>query len=228
MSPVCWSRFAGVRRRASSAASTRKLADTPTLYHINIIPDAPFLVVPESTSERREYVPIGWLEPPIIPSNLVPIIENATLADFALLTSAMHMAWLRLVGGRLKSDYRYSIGIVYNTFPTPPGYSSADSQDFPKLEAAAQGVLDARSNHPGATLENLYDPDLMPPDLRRAHQKLDRETDWLYKRSGFTSERERIEHLLALYEQAQARLQIDKAKKPRRRRTPKPPAARTR
>ena len=217
--PLTKQRIAAVRefRQKSTRAATRKLADTPTLYDINVIPDAPFLVVPESTSERREYIPIGWLEPPTIPSNLVKSLQDATLTDFGLLTSAMHMAWLSQIGGRLKSDYRYSIGIVYNTFPTPPEYASAGGQDFPDLEAAAQDVLNARSNHPGATLENLYDPDLMPPDLRRAHQRLDRETDRLYKRSGFTSERDRFEHLLALYEQSQARL-ITSGSKPARRR----------
>ncbi|MDE0004875.1 MAG: hypothetical protein OXQ29_19465, partial [Rhodospirillaceae bacterium] len=113
-------RIAAVRtyREASRSLPTRKLAATPTLYHVNVIPKAPFLVIPEVSSERREYAPIGWLEPPTIPSNLVRVLENATLADFALLTSAMHMAWLRCIGGRLKSDYRYSIGLVYNTFPT--------------------------------------------------------------------------------------------------------------
>ncbi len=109
-------RIAAVRayREASKSAPTRKLAATPTLYHVNVLPTAPFLVIPEVSSERREYAPIGWLEPPVIPSNLVRILENATLVDFALLTSAIHMAWLRHIGGRLKSDYRYSIGLVYN------------------------------------------------------------------------------------------------------------------
>ena len=110
-------RIAAVRayREDSKSAPTRKLAATPTLYHVNVIPTTPFLVIPESSSERRDYAPIGWLEPPTIPSNLVRILNNATLTDFALLASAMHMAWLRHIGGRLKSDYRYSIGIVYNT-----------------------------------------------------------------------------------------------------------------
>ncbi len=111
-------------RQASKRKSTLKLADTPTLWQVNVVPTAPFLVIPEVSSERRDYVPIGWLEPPTIPSNLVRVLENATLADFALLASALHMAWLRHVGGRLKSDYRYSISLVYNTFPTPP--ESAD------------------------------------------------------------------------------------------------------
>ena len=94
-------RIAAVRayRQASNSKPTQKLSETPTLYHVNVVPTAPFLVIPEVSSERREYVPIGWLEPPVIPSNLVRVLENATLTDFALLTSAMHMAWLRHVGG---------------------------------------------------------------------------------------------------------------------------------
>ena len=160
-------RVAAVRRyrEASKSKPTQKLAETPTLYHVNVLPAAPFLVIPEVSSERREYVPIGWLEPPVIPSNLVRVLENATLADFALLTSAMHMAWLRHVGGRLKSDYRYSIGLVYNTFPTPPG-----SSDRSKLELLAKAILAARAVHPDATLADLYDPDLMPLNLRRSHK----------------------------------------------------------
>ena len=190
-------RIAGVRtfREESKSTQTQKLAATPTLYHVNVVPTTPFLVIPESSSERREYAPIGWLEPPTIPSNLVRILSDATLSDFALLTSAMHMAWLRYIGGRLKSDYRYSIGIVYNTFPTPPEGVSLSS-----LKRMAQAVLDARADHPGATLAELYDPDLMPPNLRRVHRALDRAVDRLYRRTGFHSERERVEHLFALYE----------------------------
>ena len=190
-------RIAAVRafRQASKRKSTLKLAETPTLWQVNVIPTAPFLVIPEVSSERREYAPIGWLEPPVIPSNLVRILQNATLANFALLTSSMHMAWLRHIGGRLKSDYRYSIGLVYNTFPLPP-----KDTDLSRLERLAKSVLDARAAHPGATLANLYDPDLMPPDLRRAHQALDRAVERLYRRGGFASERARVEHLFMLYE----------------------------
>ena len=208
-------RVAAVRRyrEASKSKPTQKLAETPTLYHVNVLPTAPFLVIPEVSSERREYVPIGWLEPPVIPSSLVRVLENATLADFALLTSAMHMAWLRHVGGRLKSDYRYSIGLVYNTFPTPP----ADA-NLSKLEPLAQAVLDARAAHPDATLADLYDPDLMPPNLRRAHQAIDRTMDRLYRRTGFASERERVEHLFMLYEKMRAPLEALMKAKPKRRR----------
>ena len=190
-------RIAAVRayREASKSAPTQKLAETPTLYHVNIVPTAPFLVVPKVSSERREYVPIGWLEPPTIPSDLIFVLRDASLADFALLTSAMHMAWLRHIGGRLESRYRYSIGLVYNTFPLPPA-----DVDPSKLEPLAQAVLDARAAHSDATLADLYHPDLMPPNLRRAHQALDRAVDRLYRRSGFASERERVEHLFMLYE----------------------------
>ncbi len=182
-------------RQKSKRKSTLKLAEIPTLWQVNVIPTAPFLVVPEVSSERREYVPIGWLEPPVIPSNLVRILENATLSDFAILTSAMHMAWLRHVSGRLKSDYRYSIGLVYNTFPIPHEDSNLQS-----LNPLAQAVLDARAAYPEATLADLYDPDLMPPDLCKAHQALDRAVDRLYRPKRFVSERERVEHLFVLYE----------------------------
>ena len=202
--PLVRERIAAVRayRESSKSAPTRKLAATPTLYHVNVIPTAPFLVIPQVSSERREYAPIGWLEPPVIPSDKLRLLMDASLADFALLTSAMHMAWMRAITGRMKSDYMYSVGVVYNTFPMPP-----KDADLSKLEPLAQAVLNARANHPGATLADLYDPDLMPPDLRRAHQALDRAVDRLYRRGGFASERERVEHLFMLYEQARAPLE---------------------
>ena len=201
-------------RAKSKRKSTLAIADYPAQYNVNVIPTAPFLVVPEVSSERRDYIPIAWLEPPVIPSNLVRIIENASKHLFALLTSAMHVSWLRYIGGRLKSDYRYSIGLVYNTFPPPP----VPNERLQRLAPHADTVLSARANHPDATLADLYDPDLMPPDLRKAHQRLDRAVDGLYRRSGFTSERERVEHLLGLYEKMVAPLAA-KAKPKRRRRT---------
>ena len=208
-------RIAAVRayREASKSSFTQSLAGTPTLYHLNVLPDAPFLAIPQTSSERREYVPMGWLEPPVIPSVKLIVLEDATLTDFALLNSAMHMAWMRTITGRMKSDYSYSLGFIYNTFPTLPG-----DADLSKLEPLAQAVLDARAAHPEATLADLYDPDLMPPDLRRAHQALDRAVDRLYRRTGFASERERVEHLFALYEKMRAPLEAGVKKKPRRRR----------
>ncbi len=208
-------RIASVRayRAASKSAPTRKFAATPTLYHVNVIPGAPFLACPKVSSERREYVPAGWMEPPTVPSDLVFVLQDANLADFALLTSAMHMAWLRHIGGRLKSDYRYSIGLVYNTFPLPPR-----DADLSRLEPLAQAVLDTRAAHPGATLANLYDPDLMTPNLRQAHQAIDRAVDRLYRRNGFASERQRVEHLFMLYEKMRAPLAVNTKKRVRRKR----------
>ncbi len=127
----------------------------------------------------------------------------------------MHMAWMRAVTGRMKSDYMYSVGVVYNTFPLPLGFADADTS---ALEPLAQAVLDARAAHAGATLADLYDPDLMPPNLRRAHHALDRAVDRLYRRQRFTSERERVEHLFMLYEKMRAPLAAVMKTKPKRRR----------
>lgn len=183
-------------RSRSKRKSTLAIADYPQNYNVEVIPNSPFLVIPKVSSERREYIPIGWLEPPTIPSDLVFVLTDASLSIFATLTSSMHMSWVRHIGGRLKSDYRYSIGLVYNTFPMP----NASDKQLSDLEALAQTVLDIRARYPGSTLSDLYDPDLMPPDLRRAHRDIDRAVDRLYRRKGFGSDRERVEHLLAQYE----------------------------
>ena len=203
-------------RLKSRSSQTRALAETPTLFHVNVLPEAPFLVLPEVSSERREYLPIGWLEPPVVPSNLVRILPNATLWHFALLTSTMHMSWLRSMGGRLESRYRYSIGLVYNTFPLPRTPGQGDETGYAELETPAQEILDARARHPGASLADLYDPDTMPPDLKKAHLRLDRAVDRLYRRAPFPSERERVEHLLERYARLSAPLTA-RRKKTRRR-----------
>ena len=200
-------------RLASKSKPTQALAATPTLYHVNVIPTTPFLVVPEVSSERRDYIPIAWLEPPVIPSNKVRILPNASLWQFGLLTSTMHMAWVRIIGGRLESRFQYGIGIIYNTFPLPP----VPTERLQRLAPHADAVLTARANHPDTTLADLYDPDLMPADLRKAHQALDRAVDRLYRRSAFTSDRERVEHLFGLYEKMLVPLTA-KAKPKRRRR----------
>ena len=191
------------------------MAEYPTKVGVDERLSAPFLVLPNTSSERRAYVPIGWLTPEVIANQKLRILPDATLADFALLTSAMHMAWMRTVTGRMKSDYMYSVGVVYNTFPLPAGFADADTS---ALEAHAQAVLDARTAHADATLADLYDPDLMPAKLRRAHQALDRAVDRLYRRKRFTSERERVEHLFALYERIQAPLAAVAARPKRRQR----------
>jgi hypothetical protein len=199
--------------------SSIALAATPTAFHVTVIPRRRFLAVPEVSSERRNYVPIGWLSPPIIPSNLLRIIADAKMWHFAILTSSMHMAWLRQIGGRLESRYRYSIGLVYNTFPWP----NATPTQKQKIEILGQAILTARANYKDATLADLYDPDTMPPDLRRAHKTLDTAVDKLYRPAGFTSDRERVEHLFTLYEKLTApALAAMAAPKPKRRPRPKP------
>ena len=199
-------------RASSRRPSTVAMAAYPTRVGVDERLSEPFLVLPNTSSERREYVPIGWLTPDVIANQKLRILPDATLAEFALLTSAMHMAWMRAVTGRLESRYMYSVGVVYNTFPMLP-----KGANLSRLEPLAQAVLDARATHHGATLADLYDPDLMPPNLRRAHRALDRAVDRLYRRTGFASERERVEHLFALYEKMRAPLVSRLSVKKRRR-----------
>ena len=201
--PLVMERIQKVRayRANSKKANTRNLADTPTLFEVTTIPDRPFLAIPKVSSEKREYLPIGWLSPPILPSQLVQVMLDANLLDFGLITSRMHMAWLRYIGGRLKSDYQYSIGLVYNAFPWP----HTDEKQCERVSALAQAVLDARANYqPGSTLADLYDLDTMPADLRKAHGALDKAVDQLYRRESFPDDRERVEHLFGLYEKLAA------------------------
>ena len=196
--PETMKRVAAVKafRLASKSAPTRAIASMATHYHINLLPELSFLLIPRVSSERREYIPIGWLDPPTIPSDAALVLNDASFYDFAILTSRAHMAWLGHIGGRLKSDFRYSIGQVYNTFPWP----DATPAQRAKVEALAQDVLDARAAHPTSSLADLYDPDTMPADLRRAHAALDRAVDRLYRSAPFETDRDRVEHLFGRYE----------------------------
>ena len=192
--------------------SSLQLADTPRKYHITVVPDSPFIIIPRVSSERRRYVPIGYMSPPVIPSDATFSLTNSTKSMFALLTSAMHMAWMRCFAGRLKSDYRYAIGLVYNTFPIPP-----KMLDEGKAALLVDAVLEARADHSFQSLADLYDPDSMPEKLRKAHAALDKAVDKLYRRQPFTSERERVEHLFGLYEAMVAPMETAARKrKPRR------------
>jgi hypothetical protein len=217
-----------VLRLASKSSPTQKLADTPTRFHVENMPTGPYLVLPEVSSERRLFIPIGFEPPETFASNLVKIAPNATLFHFGILTSTMHNAWVRAVCGRLKSDYRYSASIVYNNFPWPQTPSSsplsggAQSGSSPvhtpltrgdggvgrpggvrlaAIETAAQAILDARAQFPGATLADLYDPLTMPPALLKAHQALDKAVDAAYGKTGFKSEAERVAFLFERYQQ---------------------------
>jgi len=191
--------------------SARSLAQRPTQFHVTVIPRAPFLAVPENSSETRPYVPIGWLEPPIVPSNKLRFARDATLFDFGILTSRMHVSWLRFIGGKIKSDFQYSIGIVYNAFPWPEVDAPRE-----KIGKLAEAVLAARRNYPQSTLADLYDPITMPPDLRKAHTALDLAVDRLYRKEPFETDRARVEFLLARYELIIAPALALAARKPKR------------
>ena len=170
--PECMKRVNAVwqLRLESKSAGTRKLADTPTRFHVENMPKGTYIVIPEVSSERRKYVPMGFMSPDILCSNLVKIIPNATLYHFGILTSNVHMAWMRAVCGRLKSDYRYSKDVVYNNFPWP---TPTDEQKA-KIKETAQAILDARALYPDSSLADLYDETTMPPELRKAHQQNDK------------------------------------------------------
>ncbi len=183
-------------RLASKKKPTRELAATPTLFEVTVIPDCPFLAIPEVSSERREYIPMGYLQPPVVPSNKIRVMLDADLWQFGVLTSRMHMDWLRSIGGRLESRFNYSTDVVYHTFPWPDADDAAKSQ----VRALAQAVLDARDAHPAATLADLYDPLVMPDALVHAHHALDAAVERLYRPQPFAEDRERVEHLLMRYE----------------------------
>ena len=222
--PKVRERIVAVReyRKRSKKKPTREMAESPQEYEINTIPKKPFLFIPGVSSERRDYAPIGWLEPPTIPSNAGYVVEEANKPLFALLTSAMHMAWLRAVCGRLTSRYRYTPGLVYNTFPLPTALGKFDSDEAQEklahLTPLADAILETRANHKGSTLAQLYDPDLMKCDLHDAHQALDKAVDKLYRNKPFTGEADRLALLLKLYEQQRAARLITEAKPKRARR----------
>jgi len=188
-------------RLASKKKATQLLAQTPTrLENHTILPEHPFLLVPRVSSEQRDYIPIGYVKPPVIPSDAVQFIENAELWHFAILTAQIHMAWMRQFAGRLESRYRYSIGVVYNTFPWPENLQNNNPVQE-KLNQLARAILDVRANYPDSTLADLYHTQTMPPDLRKAHSTLDKFVDKLYQTEPFKDDSERVALLLARYEQ---------------------------
>ena len=192
-------------RRNSTRQSTVDLAATPSLFGEIRQPDSSYLLFPGVSSEKREYIPIGFLNKDVIASNAALIVPNATLYEFGVLTSSMHMTWMRYVCGRLKSDYRYSAQIVYNNFPWP------DKNDLriKEIEEAALAVLDCRDKHSDCSLAVLYNPLTMPPDLLYAHQKLDKAVEKAYGRS-FRNDSERIIALFNKYSSIDSPLFIER------------------
>lgn len=183
----------GKNGRTAKDAGTAALAKTPTRLHVENVPNSRYFVIPKVSSENRFYIPMAFVDPETLSSDLLFILPTATLYDFGVLTSHMHMAWVRAVCGRLESRYRYSSGIVYNNFPWPVPTAIQRGN----IEKAAQSILNARVNHSISTLATLYDPALMPADIAQAHTALDRAVDNAYgpPKGGWTVEATRLAFL---------------------------------
>lgn len=196
--PLVMERLDAIRefRLKSPKEATRKCAATPYLFQENRQPTTNFVAIPEVSSERRAYIPMDFLGPDVICSNKLQLLPNATLYHFGVLTSTMHMAWTRAVCGRLEMRYDYSNKVVFNNYPWP---APTDEQRA-KIEACAQAVLDARALYPDSSLADLYDPVVMPPELVKAHAKLDAAVEHAYGRT-FADDGERVAYLFDLYRQ---------------------------
>ncbi len=186
-------------RESAPDEGRRKLADTPSLFR-EINNPSEYVIIPATSSERRKYVPMGFLDGNTIPTNAVIIIPAATLYHFGVLTSNVHMAWMRAVCGRLKSDYRYSKDVVYNNFPWP----EPKEEQRAKIEETARAILDARALYPDSSLADLYDEVTMPPELRTAHQRNDRAVcasyGWTASSPEYQSESACVSTLMRLYQ----------------------------
>ena len=207
--PLCLERVKAVReyRLASPSTGTIKIADKPTRFHVENMPKGNYIVIPEVSSQKRKYIPMGYMDSNSLCSNKLRLMPNATIYEFGILESNVHMAWMRVVCGRLKSDYDYSIKIVYNNFPWP----TPTDQQKAKIEQTAQAILDARALYPDSSLADLYDELTMPPELRKAHQANDRAVMDAY---GFTrgttartSESACVAELMKLYQQKVSELE---------------------
>ena len=186
-------------RLKSACAATKKLAEFPMLFGEIRQPTAPFVLVPRHSSENRRYIPMSYFGPNCVPSDSCLFIEKGTLVHFGILSSTMHMAWVRQVCGRIKSDFRYSAKLVFNNFPCP---ESPTQEQTAAIETAARHLLAVREAQlkAGSRLAELYSPVMMPAALTKAHAALDRAVDRCYRRQPFTSDRQRVEFLFALYE----------------------------
>ncbi len=198
-------------RLTSAKNSTVKLAQFPSLFTEIRQPDNDYIIIPLHSSENRKYIPIGLFDKNNIVANSCSCVPNGNLYIFGVITSEMHMTWVKYVCGRLKSDFRYSNTIVYNNYPFPENVSNKQKQ---KVETAAQAVLDTRAKYPDSSLADLYDPLTMPPDLVKVHQTLDKAVDLCYRPQPFVSELNRIEYLFSLYEALSAPLlKVEKKKR---------------
>ncbi len=195
--PVVMERVEKVKqfRLSSSKVQTQQKADEAAYFVENRHPEKNYILVPRVSSERREYVPMGFFDENIVTTDATQMIPNATLYEFGVLESKLHTLWLKTVGGRLKSDYRYSAKLVYNNYPFP----QPTEKQKQAIETAAQAVLDCREKYPDNSLADLYDPLAMPTDLRKAHQKLDTAVEKSYRKEPFSSDNVRISFLFQRY-----------------------------
>lgn len=184
-------------RGKSPKAQTRKYAEKPTLFMEDRQPESDYLMIPVVSSERRDYIPIGFLTKEIIANYSSFILPNASAFEFGVIHSKMHMVWVDAVGGKLETRYRYSAKLCYNTFPFP----DISTKQKETLNLYVFAILDERAKHPEKTMAQLYDPDKMPAGLRKAHQELDRAVEQCYRLQPFTSDTERLEYLFKLYEE---------------------------
>jgi hypothetical protein len=196
--PLCFERVKRVReyRLSSSRIQTVKAADTPNRFGLEVIPEGFFMIVPVVSSFRRFYIPMGFMSPENMCSNQVNLIPNAGLYHLGVLESSIHMAWVRAVAGRLKSDYRYSKDVVYNNFSWP----EVSKTKREKIEQTAQLILDARALYPDSSLADLYDPDLMPYELRKAHRANDAAVMEAYGFRKDMTEPEIVAELFKMYQ----------------------------
>ncbi len=199
-------------RAGRESKPTQKLALIPREFHTTFVSTDNYLAMPQVSSERRHFIPIAFLDKRYLCGDKLRLVPEATPYHFGVMSSTMHMAWVRTVCGRLKSDYQYSAKLAYNNFPWPQGVTDKQRE---AVEAAAQGVLDARERFPDSTLADLYDPLSMPRELAKAHATLDRAVDRCYRSQPFPNERNRVEYLFGLYEQLTAPLTSQS--KPKRR-----------
>ena len=196
--PLVMQRIDRVReyRLQSKSAGTRDIAKVPTKFHVTNIPKSHYLVIPETSSENREYIPIGFMSPAALCSNAVRLMPDAALFHFGVLTSSAHMAWVRTVAGSLEMRYRYSKDVVYNNFPWPQPTPAQKA----KIEQTAQAILDARELYPEASLADLYDELTMPSELRKAHTTNDKAVWEAYGKAWqFDDESACVTHLMILY-----------------------------
>ena len=197
--PECIKRIKMVQefRNKSKRASTLKLANTPTRFQVENFPQSTYIVIPEISSEKRKYIPIGFMEPSVMCSNRVKISESASLYEFGILTSNVHMAWTKAVCGRLEMRFCYSVNVVYNNFP----WCNPTDEQKAKIEQTAQAILDARAKYPDCSLADLYDELTMPPELRKAHQDNDRAVMTAYGFSTKMTESECVAELMKMYQE---------------------------